>query len=101
MQEIANECGISLTHVYNINTGARRKREDLKYPIRDNKTKGTKGLKFSQEECKNIHDFIVNNPKVTIKSLCEKFKCSEWTIRELIYGRTKAYILEGYSYPLR
>ena len=101
MQEIANECGISLTHVYNINTGARRKREDLKYPIRDNKTKGTKGLKFSQEECKNIHDFIVNNPKVTIKSLCEKFNCSEWTIRELIYGRTKAYKLEGYSYPLR
>ena len=101
LQEIADECDLSLTHVYNINIGARRKRDNESYPIRDNKTKGTRGLKFSQEECKVIHDFILNNPKITVKELCNKFKCSEWTMRELIYGRTKAYRLEGYNYPLR
>lgn len=101
LQEIAKECGLSMTHVYNINIGARRKRDNITYPIRDNKTKGTRGLKFSQEECKEIHDFIINNPKVTVKNLCDKFQCSEWTMREIIYGRTKAYRLDGYSYPLR
>lgn len=39
-QEIANECQISLTHVYNINTGNRRKRDNIDYPIRSHLAKG-------------------------------------------------------------
>jgi group I intron endonuclease len=46
-QTIADENQISLTHVYNINIGARRKIKGIKYPIRDSKTKGTRGLRFS------------------------------------------------------
>lgn len=50
-KDIINKTGISMTHIYNINTGARRKRDDLEYPIRKSNTKGTRGLKFSPEEC--------------------------------------------------
>lgn len=100
-QTIANDNNISLTHVYNINIGARRKIEGISYPIRDAKTKGTKGLKFSQEECKEIHEYILHHPKETLKSIAKKYKCSDWTIRHLNNGDTKAYILNGYTYPLR
>ena len=54
-QDIINKTGVSMTHIYNINTGKRRKRDDLQYPIRQSNTKGTRGLKFSQEECEKIH----------------------------------------------
>lgn len=54
-KDISEKTGISITHIYNINTGKRRKKDNLNYPIRSNKVKGTKGLKFSQEECKIIH----------------------------------------------
>lgn len=100
-QDIANENKVSLTHVYNINIGARRKIDNLKYPIRDSKAKGTKGLKFSQKECKEIHEYILNNPKETFKSIAKKYQCSDWTIRKINKGDTLAYHLEGYIYPLR
>lgn len=41
--------GISMTHIYNINIGARRKRDDLTYPIRPSNTKGTKGLRLTPQ----------------------------------------------------
>lgn len=37
-----------MTHIYNINTGRRRRQKNINYPIRPSNTKGTKGLKFSQ-----------------------------------------------------
>ena len=46
-KDIMNKTGISMTHIYNINTGKRRKKDNIKYPIRTSNTKGTKGLKFS------------------------------------------------------
>lgn len=100
-QEIANECDISLTHVYNINTGQRRKRDNIDYPIRSPKAKGNRGLKFSQEEVKEIHDFIINNPNITYKNIGEKYQCDATTIRRINQGKTKSYQLEGYTYPLR
>lgn len=54
-KDIAEKTGISFAHISNINQGIRRKRNDIKYPIRSSNTKGTKGLKFSLEECKKIH----------------------------------------------
>lgn len=100
-QQIANQCNVSLTHVYNINTGERRKRDNETYPIRSKLTKGTRGLKFSQEECQEIHTFILENPKITLKDIAIKFNCSPETIRDINKGKTKAYRLEGYCYPLR
>lgn len=100
-QEIADECEISITHVYNINTGQRRKRDNLQYPIRSPLAKGNRGLKFSQEEVKEIHEYIINNPNITYKKIGEKFNCDPVTIRRINQGRTQSYKLEGYTYPLR
>ena len=100
-QKIADECQISLTHVYNINTGQRRKRDNIEYPIRSSLAKGTRGIKFSQQECEEIHNFILNNPKKTFKEIAKKYNCSDWTIRQINKGATKAYKLEKYKYPLR
>ena len=100
-QEIADECEMSLTHIYNINVGERRKRDNIQYPIRDPKTKGTRGLIFTQEQVKEIHEYILNNPLEKFKDIAEKFHCTDFTIRNINQGKTKAYILEGYTYPLR
>lgn len=99
-QDIIDKTGISLTHIYNINTGKRRARPELTYPIRKSNAKGTKGLKFSPEECKIIHEEILKNEQ-TFKQLGEKFNCSSDLISDLNKGKTKAYRLEGYIYPLR
>ena len=99
-QDIVNETGMSMTHIYNINTGKRRKRENIEYPIRKSNVKGTKGLKFSVEECKQIHEIILENNK-TFKQIAEQFNCSDITIRDINRGKTKAYRLDGYIYPLR
>ena len=99
-KDIINKTGISMTHIYNINTGKRRKRENLKYPIRESNTKGTRNIKFSQEECVKIHEEILKNNK-TFKDIAKIFNCSDSTIRDINYGKTKAYKLDNYSYPLR
>lgn len=99
-QDIAEKTGISITHIYNINMGYRRKRDELKYPIRKNNTKGTKGLKFSPEECKAIHEAILQNNKQFIE-IAKDFNCDVTTIRRINSGKTKSYRLENYNYPLR
>lgn len=99
-KDIIEKTGISMTHIYNINTGKRRKRDNIVYPIRPSNTKGTKGLKFNHEECLKIHQIILENDK-TFKEISELFNCSKETISDINAGKTKAYRLEGYSYPLR
>ncbi len=99
-KEISKETGFSLTHIYNINTGNRRSLNNIKYPIRSNKTKGTKGLKFSQEECKKIHEEILKNDK-NLSELSKMFNCSTNTMSDIVNGKIQAYRLEGYIYPLR
>lgn len=51
-----------MTHIYNINTGKRRKKDNISYPIRNSNIKGTKGLKFSLEENIQIHQLLLNSP---------------------------------------
>lgn len=99
-KDIIEKTGISMTHIYNINSGQRRKREGIEYPIRKSNTKGTKGLKFSQEENKNIQDLILQN-SMTFKEIANKFNCSTTTIRDINRGKIKAYLIDGYNYPLR
>lgn len=98
LKEIADKCNLSMTHVYNINIGERRRRDNETYPIRSSLSKG---IKFSQEECKEIHEYILTHPKETFVSIASKYNCSATTIRDLNKGKTKAYRLAGYSYPLR
>ena len=98
--DIVEKTGISLTHIYNINTGQRRKRDNIQYPIRSSKTKGTRGLKFSPEECEQIHKMILQNDK-TFKEISTIFHCAPRTIIDINAGKIKAYKLDKYSYPLR
>ena len=99
-QHINDKTGISFTHIYNINTGKRRRRDDIVYPIRKSDAKGTKGLKFSREECILIHEEILNT-KQTFKEIGKKFNCSSSTISDINVGRTQSYRLSDYNYPLR
>lgn len=99
--DIMQKTGLSLTHIYNINVGQRRKRNNIEYPIRPSNAKGSKGLKFSLEECKEIHEYILKNPKETLAEIAKKYNCAPQTIRQINSGKTKSYHLEDYSYPLR
>lgn len=84
--DIMEKTGVSLTHIYNINTGKRRYRSELTYPIRSSNTKGTRGLKFSPEECELIHQDILKNEK-TFDELAEKYQCCSTTIRKINSGK--------------
>lgn len=99
-QDISNKTGLSLTHIYNINTGKRRRREGITYPIRPNNVAGTKGLKFSPEQNQEIHDLLIHTHK-TLKEIATLYQCDTATISRINKGNTKTYRLNGYNYPLR
>lgn len=99
-KDIKQKTGLSLAHISNINQGKRRPQKDIKYPIRSNTNKGCKGLKFSPEECLNIHLEILKNEK-SISEIAKLFNCSTSTIGDISNGKIKAYKLEDFSYPLR
>lgn len=99
-KDIMDKTGMSMTHIYNINIGARRPQANQEYPIRKQNTKGTKGLKFSEVEIKAIHEDL-KNTIYTFKDLAKKYDCSATTIRYINQGVRKAYRLSEYSYPIR
>lgn len=99
-QDICDKTGLSMTHIYNINTGKRRKRDGINYPIRPNNVAGTKGLKFSPEQNMEIHNLLLNSPK-EFKEIAELYHCDAATISRINKGLTKSYRLENYNYPLR
>lgn len=99
-QDIINKTGISLTHVYNINIGTRRKRDNLIYPIRSPNIKGTKGIKLTPEENIKIHDLILHTEK-NFAEIGKIFGVAKETIGDINRGKTKAYRLNEYIYPLR
>ena len=98
--DIKEKTGLSLTHIYNINTGARRPQENIQYPIRKSNTKGTRGLKFNSQEIEKIHQALINTNK-DFGILSKEFGCSRETISKINKGTIKAYNLSNYSYPLR
>lgn len=99
-KDIMEKTDISLTHIYNINTGKRRRKDSINYPIRKSNTRGTKGLKFSPEENLLIHRTILNTHK-TYKQIARDFGCDATTIRRINEGKTKKYRLDNFDYPLR
>lgn len=99
-QDICNKTGISMTHVYNINTGNRRKRDNINYPIRPSNTIGSKGIKLSQEQNLEIHELLLHSSK-EIKTIAKNYGCDPSTISRINKGATKAYKLNNYNYPLR
>lgn len=99
-QDIANKTGLSITHIYNINTGNRRKRDNINYPIRPSNTVGTRGLKLSPEENEAIHQLLLNTHK-EFKEIAELYHCNAATISRINRGVTKSYKLQNYTYPIR
>lgn len=99
-QDICNKTGLSMTHVYNINTGKRRKRDNISYPIRPNNVAGTRGLKFTPEQNIEIHNLLLNTHK-EFKEIAQMYNCDAATISRINKGSTKSYRLENYVYPLR
>lgn len=98
--DIIAKTGISMTHIYNINTGARRRRDDLTYPIRKSNTKGTKGLKLSPEENLEIHS-LLKNTSLSYEEIGQKYGVKRDTIGDINAGKTKSYLLENWTYPIR
>ena len=99
-EDISKQTGLSLTHIYNINSGERRKRVSENYPIRPSNIKGTRGLKFSQDEVIKIHELLLTSNR-TMKDIAKEYGCNDATIRKINKGERKAYVLDGYNYPLR
>ena len=99
-QDICEKTGLSMTHIYNINTGNRRKRDDINYPIRPSNAVGTRGLKFTQEQNKEIHELLLHSP-LEMKEIAYKYNCRPETISRINKGATKSYRLKNYTYPLR
>ena len=99
-QDICDKTGLSMTHVYNINTGNRRKKDGIQYPIRPNNVAGTRGLKFNPEQNLEIHNLLLNTHK-EFKEIAEIYHCDAATISRINRGTTKSYRLENYTYPLR
>lgn len=99
-KDIQEKTGLSLTHIYNINIGARRKKDNINYPIRPSNTKGTKGLKFNPDEILKIHDVIIYTKK-TYKEIGNEFNCCPETISRINSGKIQKYKIKNYFYPLR
>lgn len=99
-KDIIEKTGVSMTHIYNINIGARRHRDNIEYPIRKSNTKGTKGLKLSPEENLQVHDLLANT-ELSYEEIAEMYGCTKCTIGRINLGHTKAYYLDSYNYPIR
>lgn len=99
-QYICDKTGLSMTHVYNINIGNRRKKDYIQYPIRPNNVAGTRGLKFNPEQNLEIHNLLLNTNK-EFKEIAKLYNCDAATISRINKGVTKSYRLKNYLYPLR
>lgn len=99
-KDIISKTGISMTHIYNINNGIRRRKNDIKYPIRTKNTKHTKGLKFSPKENQEIHE-LISKSDLSFIEISKKYNCIPETIQAINNGDTQNYKLPNYSYPLR
>lgn len=98
--DIIEKTGVSMTHIYNINIGARRKRDNLIYPIRNSKTKGTKGSVLSSQENLEIHQLLKDSKK-SFNKIAIEYNCNAITISRINSGKTQQYKLEDWNYPIR
>lgn len=99
-KDICNKTGLSMTHIYNINSGNRRKQKYEKYPIRESNEKGTRGLKLTPQQNIEIHYLLLHSHK-EMKEIASIYNCEVTTISRINRGLTKAYKLKEYTYPLR
>lgn len=87
--------GLSMTHLYNLNHGLRRRRENLTYPLR-NENYLTRGQKLTLEETKQIKD-ILKNTRIPMREIEEIYNCT--SVAGINMGRI--FKDENEKYPLR
>lgn len=95
LAEIARISGLSLTHLYNINIGARRRQPNVTYPIR-REDSFTKGRRLSDKELLEIHD-LLKYTTIPMNEIAKMYNTQN--ISAINLGRQ--HRVEGCSYPLR
>lgn len=97
--EIAKEFGVNNTAISDINCGKTHHRDDIKYPIREWKSKG--GIsKFTYEEVTEIIE-LLKDKKLSINMISKQFNVTPNDISGINTGRTKRYRRENVQYPIR
>jgi len=93
--QISEATGLSITHLYNLNYGLRRRKENVIYPLRDENYL-TCGQKLTLIEVEQIKD-ILKNTKTPIKEIEKMYNCK--SISGINIGRL--FKDENENYPLR
>lgn len=91
--EIAQKYKCSKSTVLRINSGETAYNKDYNYPLR-------KIGRLSSLEIYAIHNLLLEN-KFSINDIAKKFNVSNATIKRINSGKTKKYIDERFTYPLR
>lgn len=99
IEEIAEKTGMSITHIHQINYGKRRALSEITYPIRNPNYKGYMGIRFSQDEAKEIA-LLIKNSKISFRKICKKYNCTMKTLRKINEGKYP-YNFKDFSYPIR
>lgn len=97
-EEINRATGISFPHISNINQGKRRRREDLKYPLRADAV-GIKGGKLIKKDVDEIID-LIKYTKFSLESIGQKYGVSQSIISHIKSGRRRGTSTTE-SYPLK
>lgn len=93
--KISQLTGLSITHLYNLNIGLRRRDDNLKYPLR-NEEYLTKGQKLTENEVKEIKE-LLKESKMPIKEIEQIYNCK--SISGINAGRL--FFDKNEDYPLR
>lgn len=96
--DIAREFGVEVHLISDINQGKVHKREDVQYPIRNWKSCGV--ILFTYEQVTEIINAL-SKTKESIASIAARYKVDRQAIENINRGKSKKYIREGLSYPLR
>lgn len=87
-KDISKKTGLSFSHIDNINTGKRRRLNDIKYPIRENQL-GGKGRKLTQEQVEEIAKEIELGVK-SFDSIAKEYGISQPTVSKINSGARKS-----------
>ena len=93
--EISKTTELSMTHLFNLNWGLRRRKENIIYPLRG-KEYLTRGRKLTDEDVKEIKN-LLKHTKILIKDIETLYNCK--SISGINSGRN--FKEEGENYPLR
>ena len=92
-EELAKKYGCSESTIRRINLGETAKNNNLKYPLR------RVGM-LSSMDIYEIHKLLLAD-KMSINEIARKYRVSAPTIKRINSGKTKKYIDERFTYPLR